>query len=162
MIDPALLSCIQNAVCAIGCLCIPEEEFRQSPDRLGAFHIEGTGFLVTDRTVLTNRHVITRLMQFAGNRGISEQNYFLQFNYCVARGHHQQGWCRFGHYGVVGNTTFDVGLINFMRLPDPDFAQCQPVHFVDTFDVSIGDEVGCLGYSHGAPALERDAGDSME
>ena len=58
---PEALSGIRHAVCAIGWIGTTSDEFYTDPKR-GRFDIEGTGFLVGPRSVVTCAHVMESLV----------------------------------------------------------------------------------------------------
>ena len=57
MITQSIRDHIFSSVCAIGYLAVPMEEYRRDPKK-PFLEVLGTGFLVRETTVMTNRHVI--------------------------------------------------------------------------------------------------------
>jgi len=155
--DQRIYSKVRSGVCAIGALRVSQQEFIKAPDA-PQFTIIGTGFLVRDTTVFTNRHVVLAVKAFAEKHRIPADRLYLQFNYGVARGHHQQGWCRFGKHGFMSNQNLDIGVIEFVRRPEPSFAVCQPLDVVENLEIPIGVAVAALGFPYGTSAQQRETG----
>ena len=63
MISRKILNKIYLGTCAIGYHTMPIEEYRRDPFERG-FEVIGTGFLVRNHVVMTNRHVLTNLIDF--------------------------------------------------------------------------------------------------
>ena len=91
MITESILSQIRYAVCPVGYLKIPAEEFVNDPSA-AQYEIVGTGFLVRDNTIITNRHVLEELNDSCTSSGFGDERKLLQFVYPRAGGW-QTGFC---------------------------------------------------------------------
>jgi len=56
MIGQDILYKVRNGICAIGYLSVERSKYLQDPT-FPYFKVVGTGFLVRDTTIMTNRHV---------------------------------------------------------------------------------------------------------
>lgn len=153
-----ILSRVRNACCAIGYLPEDPEEYRQNP---GSFQVVGTGFLVRDVTVMTNRHVIQDLDDLQKRIGFSDEHKYVKFIYPIQKGRFQEGACRLQVTSVSQRPEVDVGFIEIRRRPEPAFRQCMPLEFGSLFQIQTGQTVAAFGYPHGTDLLtvkDRDTG----
>ena len=78
MINQDVLSKVRNGVCAIGYLTVPFGSYLndlQSP----YFKVVGTGFMVRDTTIMTNRHVIEALINSQCEFGFTDEQRVIIF-----------------------------------------------------------------------------------
>ncbi|MEO6590415.1 MAG: hypothetical protein ABIP06_14040 [Pyrinomonadaceae bacterium] len=82
MINQSILNTVRNGVCAIGYLAISEDEYKKDPTDRDHFRIAGSGFLVRENTVITNRHVIERIKTKLKNVDlVADDRIKVQFTY---------------------------------------------------------------------------------
>ena len=157
MISVDIAKRLRNSVCAVGYLTIPMEQHRQNPTNPD-FYIIGTGFLVSETTVLTNRHVLEAMYRAEDNLDIPKEQFLVSFVY--PRTGEEPNWqlC----YMTVGLSIIperenvpDIGFIKFSpeKTTDDYKKQCKPVVFDDLQSVNIGDPVAMWGYPDGTALL---------
>jgi S1-C subfamily serine protease len=137
---------ISERTCAIGVLKIADEEFAANFQR-PVFKILGTGFLVAERTVLTNRHVLQNVFMYLQKEHLAGDRQHVSF---VRR--HPQGAVqelrRFAKAGAVLDPHIDLGVITYAPEPTPQ-NELSPVRLRSNFESEIGDPVAVLGYPYG-------------
>lgn len=148
---------LRNSVCAIGYLLVPMEQHRRDPTSPD-FFIVGTGFLISETIVITNRHVLEALYDAEDKRNIPKEQILVSFVY--PRIGKEPNWqlC----YTTVMKSVIperegipDIGFIQFS--PDKTTAdykeQCRPVVFDDLANVNVGDHIAMWGYPDGTALL---------
>ena len=80
MISVEVAKRLRSSVCAVGYLTVPLEQHRLDPANPD-FYIVGTGFLISETTVLTNRHVLEVLYDAEDNDGIPKDRFLISFVY---------------------------------------------------------------------------------
>ena len=159
MINQRVFSKVRNGVCAIGYLTVEVEELNKllkdrsrRPDDF--FEVIGTGFLIRETTVLTNRHVILGLTELQKTKNLTGERIVLQFTYPKSEGF-QQGFCNCQEFTFAGNIDQDIGVINFVRRTEVEFEQCKPLKLIETEkQIKIGLPIGMLGFPHGSGLLD--------
>jgi len=153
MVGVDVINRVRRATCAIGYLIIPLKDYL--PDRTRpAFEVLGTGFLVRETTVMTNRHII-KAIERQISRGTPEHQFFLQFIYEDGRGGLQGALARMQSRGAIMNPEWDIGFIEFQS-GDPDFAQVNPLAPAEPWQATVTEEIAACGYPYGTAMLERD------
>lgn len=135
---------------------VPMEQHRREPTNPD-FYIVGTGFLISDTIIITNRHVLERLYDVEDKQGIPKDQILVSFVY--PRIGEEPNWqlC----YTTVlssmipeGENRPDIGFIKISReKTTADFSQCGPAAFNDLSNVQIGDHVAIWGYPDGTALL---------
>jgi hypothetical protein len=152
VISDSVLTRSRAAVCAIGYLKVPIEQYQEEGGKASHLHIEGTGFLVRENVVLTNGHVLRDL------KGLIEEAKWPPDRLCVL---FDQTSARlistFGKNGILINRSFDVGLVEIAHNDN-----ATPVKLRETLGVHVGQHVGTLGYAYGSSLLLRDDGMGAE
>lgn len=156
MIDPKVISRVRNGVCAVGYLTIPVKEYIrniQSP----SFQVVGTGFLVRETTVITNRHVIEDLFKHQVKLGFPSSQFFLSF--VTPRESPQlQLTIRMIHcLETLANEELDVGFLEFKVVTEAHFYDISPLNIVSSFDLHISEEIAVCGYPYGTSMLMKNA-----
>ena len=136
MFPADVLTRVRAATCAIGYLKIPLEQYRRDV-RGPHVHIEGTGFLVRPKIVLTNRHVIRKLRQRVENAGLPMDRQYVIFDR-VIDGKVMRYLSGFRRHGWHDSPTKDLGLIEIT--PDPDFGEWTPLPMRETLAIEVGQE----------------------
>ncbi len=154
LLDPALLNRIRCGICAVGYLTLPADEFRKDPSR-PFFKIVGTGFLVQPKLAMTNRHVIEGLREAQRSFGFPNEQMLLMFVYPYEGGWYT-GYSTVLAHGAARERDLDIGLIDFNRVPAPEFEQCQPLPVTDDPVVRVSEAIAVCGYPYGSELLERD------
>lgn len=157
MIDPEVIKQIKNAVCAIGYFTEePRAVFRQVQENGGQVHfgrlpkqIIGTGFLVSDTVVLSNRHVIEVLRK----TGTPINWWFLSFIVPT-----DEGWSERSFWVKKAVMTswkrLDFALIGFNIGEDKERAEgLASVRCGALSSISVGRPIALCGYLHGDDLL---------
>lgn len=155
MIDPKVISRVRNGVCAVGYLTVPLEEYIrniQSP----FFQVVGTGFLVRETTVITNRHVIQGLFKCQANFGFPTSQFFLSFVAPRDIPQPQITIRMIRHFGALANEEYDVGFLEFKVVKEEHFRDISPLEVASSFDLHVSDEIAVCGYPHGTAMLTKD------
>jgi hypothetical protein len=90
LIEPAVLGRLRKGVCAVGYLPTPPSVYEWNSGIAGLFTVVGTGFLVREGVVMTNRHVIDDLNRAVEPKKLPESEMFLLFIVFRAIGKLQQ------------------------------------------------------------------------
>jgi hypothetical protein len=136
-------------------LSVPLEEYQRGPE-LPLFQVIGTGFLVRDTTVITNRHVIAALVSEQLRAGVPSSQLFLSFVVPDPVGKQLRNTVRLiRRWGVLSDATIDVGFIEFAIVHLLHFAGISPLDVVDTLDLRVSEEIGVYGYPYGTAMLEK-------
>lgn len=144
-------------MCAIGLLVTSEEAYNADPH---GRHMEilGTGALVRDDAVLTNRHVVADLEAARQRRNLQRDAIRLLFLTFPAFDNVVVSLVPVRALELVRNPTLDLGVL-YIDASDPAHAARAPLVAAEDFDAVIGEPVTCLGYPFGEDALLRKAED---
>jgi len=151
MIDQTILNNIRNGVCAIGYLPKGEEEYKKNPTDRDLFRVSGTGFLVRENTVITNRHVIEGIKSELKNADlVADDRTKVQFTYFAENGW-QTALCSIEFVTTIDNKEIDIGLIDIKRQPEKAFEQCKPLEINDDSSVIFtSQEIAMFGFPGGS------------
>ena len=160
MTSQEILKRARNATCAVGVFVKPMLEHRKDPIAPD-FRIVGTGFLVHDTVVMTNRHVLEDLYELEDKKGIPKDQFYVSFVY--PRKGQEPNWqltySPIRYSGIAEQHGIDIGLIEISRHDtQPDFKQCMPLNFGDLSDIYIGAPVAMWGYPTGTDLLQPSLG----
>ena len=155
-IDPQVLDRVRHSVCAIGFLLNPVKRIQAEPAQIG-LDIVGTGFLVAEDLVLTNRHVMEGIDRLARKRRFKVKDR-LALEFVVSDGQ------RVGRLiaqpvtvAVHTERQFDLAILKVDLSESPDQAQyVQIAQLGDPSRIVVGQDISVLGYSHGSAALIRE------
>jgi len=139
----------------VGYLTVPWAEYVKDIGR-PFFKVVGTGFLVRDSTVITNKHVIEGLQSIQRDLGFTDAQRLLYFVYPQAVGSWQTALAGILFWTYPGSKYPDIGLIEFQRPPNAEFEQCKPLHVGDFASLVVGHPVAAMGYAHGEQLLTKD------
>jgi V8-like Glu-specific endopeptidase len=156
MIDPKVISRVRNGVCAVGYLTVPLEEYKrniQSP----FFQVVGTGFLVRETTVITNRHVIQGLFEEQVNFGFPSSQFFLSFVAPQESPQPQITIRMIRRFGALANEELDVGFLEFKVVTEAHFYDISPLDIASSFDLQVSEEIAVCGYPYGTLMLMKNA-----
>lgn len=148
MIDQTILCGVKNAVCAVGYLAVDLEKYALNPFERDYFRVVGSGFLIRDSTVITNRHVIEGMRYCLNKNRFPDDRRMVQFAYPRADGW-QTAMCGVEFISTVDNEDIDVGFIDITRLPEKEFDQCVKLNLIDDRRLFVGQSVAMLGYPQG-------------
>jgi V8-like Glu-specific endopeptidase len=154
MLPPDVVQKVHNAVCAVGYLTVPLEEWREEP---GAYPLQvcGSGFLVRPATVITNKHVIDRLLQEAHEYAIPESQLFISF-IAPTQLPRSLGTVRMIRRRVgVESGRIDIALIEIKGEPQAHFQDIDPLPIADSPQVQVSEAIFVCGYPYGNKLLEK-------
>jgi V8-like Glu-specific endopeptidase len=119
----------------------------------------GTGFLVREGVVMTNRHVIDDLNRAVEPKKLPESEMFLLFIVFRAIGKLQQLAItprKIRATYTVRDGRLDIGFIRFNVVHPQHFHDVEPVELDDPASIRVSEEIAVFGYPHGNALLEKD------
>jgi S1-C subfamily serine protease len=159
MIDARILDRLRKGVCAVGYLQSPLDQYAKDVEVPGSFTVVGTGFLVREEIVLTNRHVLDELERVVQTKGIPRSQLFLSFIVYRVRGDMKvlvRTPRQIRAMYAVRDRKLDIGLIGFRVVNQEHFEGVEPVDLDDPISVRVSEEVAAFGYPHGNSLLEKE------
>lgn len=153
MLSSDILNKVNNAVCAVGYLPVPLEEWRRRPLDY-PLSVQGSGFLIRPNTVITNKHVLDSIDAIAQDHDIPESQYFVSF-IAPSRIPKPIGTLRM----IRRNYSPQEGLIDVVLLeikaePEEHFEQISPLKVALSPSIVVSEEVIVCGYPYGNMLLE--------
>ena len=153
VIESAVLDEVRNGICAVGYLTVPLKTYLENAAR-PFLKVVGTGFLVRNTTVITNRHVIEGLAEAQANLGFPDDQQMLLF--VALQGKQLQPTIRMVRYTCTAdNPGFDFGFIEFQRRPEEHFARIRPLMCDKEYTVQVSEPIAVCGYPYGEAMLQR-------
>lgn len=151
MIDQDVHRQVRNGVCAVGYLTATLETYLQQPES-DIFQVIGTGFLVGEAMVLTNRHVVGALLDAEVTHIIPKTQFFVQF---VAPGDARlrivpRMICEISY---LDDPKLDIGMIKYKIVHETHFEAIGPLQIVQDWNLMVSEEVGVCGYPYGTQLL---------
>ena len=175
LIDRAILHRLRNGVCAVGYLMQPLADYSKVFRLAGNFKVVGTGFLVRDDVVITNRHVIDNLEDGARTDNIRDSQWFLIFvlpdsmtapprlaigstpGVPIVQSPKVRLKGRQARYAYrLRDRRLDVAFIEFHIGDAKNFRDARPVDIDDPRTLQVSEEIAAFGYPHGEALMERD------
>lgn len=132
----------------------PSMNFQTAP-----LEVLGTGFLVADGMVLTNRHVAVKLEAAREKALLPENRRFLAFCEPQSAKFLSIKSISVTHMTFLTNAALDLAILYFSPPDEPFWKGLRPVT-VAPFSAQPGDEVGVVGFPFGESYFERDEGDT--
>jgi hypothetical protein len=155
MINQEIVDLTHNGVCAIGMLTVPLSVWNKDP-RAHPFQVVGSGFLVRDTIVMTNRHVIRDLLLLAEASYIPDEQLFISF-IAPHGGRHILNTVRMIREGLeIEIEGVDIAFIEFQREPVEHFEMIHPLLVLESGELMVTEEVFLCGYPYGNLLLEKD------
>ncbi len=154
MLSQDILRDAHNAVCAVGMLPIPLEDWTLRPLE-NPLRVEGSGFLIRPNTVMTNQHVLEQVVREAGIRAIPDSQFFVSF---IAPSR-----ARIGTLRMIRRTfsvelgEVDVALLEIRSDPVDHFDDIVPLQPAESSTVEVSEEVFVCGYPYGNMLLEPES-----
>lgn len=152
MIEQQMVARLRGATCAVGYLQGTPHAYASARD---VFAVLGTGFLVRETTVMTNRHVLQRLHEIQSQKGFDNSRRCLSF---VRPGKGSGGDLKEAlltakSHGFVENPELDIGFIEIARPSGEEFQDWIPLKITESICISTGMPVGLMGYPYGRDLL---------
>jgi len=167
MIRADVVAKIRLSTCGVVRLVKPHQDLfpgAKPGDKLSArpySEVVASGFLVRPNLVLTNRHVVERVVADHRKQG-HHNNWYLEFTYPGKPGSVSLTTQRISNvFAIVdpaGTGKLDVGLLEFNRGEDGDLHACQPVVFGELAQIQVGADIGVCGFPHGNVLLRDSPG----
>ncbi|HYT16862.1 MAG TPA: serine protease [Thermoplasmata archaeon] len=155
MFAQGVLNTIRSGVCAVGYLTVNAKEYSRDPTR-PFLKVVGTGFLVRETTVITNRHVIEGLHSAQTDLGFPDDQKLLLFVFPAGAGEWHTAFCFANQTSISEDPRVDVGFIELSRRPEPQFEQCKPLSARGFMTLSVGQPIAAWGYAYGTEMLTKD------
>lgn len=152
MIDETVYGRVRNGVCAVGYLTQPLPVYRENL-KSSIFQVIGTGFLVHDNTVLTNRHVVDALIDVNARKVAPNTQLFVQFLALDQTPPLIPRMIRTASY--LASPEPDLGFLTYKTVRKEHFQAIQPVQVTERWDVKVTEEIAVCGYPYGTYMLER-------
>jgi hypothetical protein len=149
-----IVESLQQSTCAIGYTTIPLENYVVDPYQ-PHFKVIGSGFLVTNDAVMTNRHVIQGLIEAQAGSGFSDDQRVLLFTQPTTPGRWSIHVVGILALGFVTHEEVDVGLVTMLRPEIPSFASIQPLVGQSQSDFSVTESVAICGFPFGHAMLQK-------
>jgi V8-like Glu-specific endopeptidase len=160
MIDQDLLRRVRSGVCAVGCLTVSDDEYEKSPWERGHFEVAGTGFLVRENTVATNRHVVAGMRACLIRKRLDDDRRAVHFTYPS-----NSGWitaiCGVEFITKIEEDDLDLAFVDITRRPERDFDQCQALEINDDdSQIAVSREIAMFGFPGGNSMFVDQQGNS--
>jgi S1-C subfamily serine protease len=151
MLSPDIVRAAHNAVCAVGVLPVPLDEWLRHPLEY-PLEVEGSGFLVRADTVVTCRHVLDNAVAKADLLDAPRSQLFVSF---IAPSRSRIGTLRMiRQTHVPEQEQVDVALLQVKSDPPADFEDIVPLAVADSVSVVVCQEVFLCGYPYGNMLLQ--------
>lgn len=155
MITHEIYSRVRNGICAIGYLTEPLKVYLENMDK-PIFQVIGTGFLIEETLVLTNRHVINDLLDDDKTNFVPNTQLFIQFVVphqgsilqIVPRMIREVSW--------LDHPKLDLGFIKYKTVHEAHFVAIQPLVVSEQWDLKVTESIAVCGYPYGTTILNRD------
>ncbi|TFH32676.1 MAG: serine protease [Anaerolineales bacterium] len=154
MISKAIYERIRNGVCAVGHLTTPLTVYRENLDK-PIFQVVGTGFLIEENLVLTNRHIVKDLIESTSSGEVPPSQLFIQFVVPHEGSHLELVPRMIREVSYVDDPKLDLGFIKYKTVTEAHFASILPLDIADQWESSVSEEVAVCGYPYGTSILIR-------
>jgi V8-like Glu-specific endopeptidase len=154
VINEPILNHLRNAVCAVGYLRTHLVDFTRNFEEAEQFEIVGTGFLVREEVVITNRHVIDSLDSETRKGGIADSQQFVLFVIPRPGGRLTITPRQIRHKHCLRNASIDIAFIQFKVVNPEHFDGVAPVEIDDPRTIRVSEHIAAFGYPHGNALLE--------
>jgi len=154
IIKKDIFDMLRNGVCAIGFLTEPLKTYLNNLES-EIFQVIGTGFLVDEQTVMTNRHVIGGLIEAQITHVVPHTQLFIQFVAPKEDGTPFPVPRMIRQVSYLDDPGLDIGLIRFRIFDESHFEVIKPLPIAEEWNLSVSEEVGVCGYPYGTYMLTR-------
>jgi endonuclease G len=154
MIKQAVYDVVRNGVCAVGFLTKPLAVYRENIES-PIFQVIGTGFLVDENIVLTNRHVIGALMEAKITYLVPDTQLFIQFVVPHQSENLQIIPRMIREVSFVDDPKVDLGFIKYKTVFAEHFKLIRPLTIVKQFGMKPTENIAICGYPYGTTILVR-------
>jgi len=148
MIEQDIYRQVRNSVCGVGYLTEPLEVYRENLDS-GIFQVIGSGFLVKEPFVITNRHVIGALLDEKITNLIPKSQLFIQFVAPREDSTLQIVPRMIREISYLDNPGLDIGFIKYKIVTEEHFESIKPISIAKDWDLKVTERVGICGYPYG-------------
>ena len=148
MIKPEIYNSVRNGVCAVGYLTEPLEAYKQNI-KSDIFQVIGTGFLVREPFVITNRHVIGALLDEKITNLVPKTQLFIQFVAPREDSSLQLVPRMIREISYLDNPKLDIGFIKYKVVKEEHFESIKPISIATNWDLKVSERVAICGYPYG-------------
>jgi len=154
MITHTVYEAIRNGVCGVGFLTEPLKVYMENVDK-PIFQVVGTGFLVEETLVLTNRHVIGALMEARVTHVIPDTQFFIQFVVPGKSSNLQIVPRMIREVSYFDDPKLDLGFIKFKIVFTEHFVAIHRLKVATAHSLQPTQPIGVCGYPYGTSILVR-------
>jgi len=154
MIDKEVYERVRNGVCAVGHLTTTLEIYRQNLDK-PIFQVLGTGFLIKDTLVLTNRHIVKALVQSLAEGQVPSTQLFIQFVVPRQADRLEIVPRMIREVSFVDEPKLDLGFIRYKTVNELHFEVIRPLRVAPRWQSAVTEDVAVCGYPYGTSILVK-------
>ena len=154
MIKQTVYEGVRNGVCAVGFLTEPLAVYEQNLEE-PIFQVIGTGFLVEDNIVLTNRHVIGALIEAKISYLVPDTQLFIQFVVPHQSAQLQVVPRMIREVSFVDDPKEDLGFIKYKTVYPKHFKSIRPLNIAKQYSLRPTQRIAVCGYPYGTSILVR-------
>lgn len=155
MIAEEILFKVRNGICAIGYLTVPFQSYLNDPQS-PYFKVVGTGFMVRETTIMTNRHVIEGLVDSQHEFGFPDDQRVIVFVAPRSENRIQIVIRKIREPISLTESLLDVGFIEFSIGDKDQFEAISPLSIQDNWLLTVTEPIAVYGYPYGHSMLQRD------
>jgi S1-C subfamily serine protease len=155
MIGHDVYARVRNGVCAVGFITEPLAVYRKNIDK-PIFRVIGTGFLIEEQLVITNRHVIAGLMEAVIANVVPISQLFIQFVVPHPGGRLQVVPRMIRETSYLESPKLDIGFIRYKTVFEEHFEAISPLALADKWALSVTEPLAVCGYPYGTSMLFHD------
>jgi S1-C subfamily serine protease len=150
-----IITQLHLSTCAVGYCTVPIEQYVADANQ-PTFMVVGTGFMVANALVMTNRHVIQGLLEIQAKLGFPDDQRVLLFVQPTTPGRWKIHVVGVLATAVVTHAEVDVGMISILRPTAEAFGEVIPLAPQTETDYRVGEPVAICGYPFGSAMLQRE------
>ena len=154
MISQDALYKVRNGICAIGYVTVPRNIYTQDPQS-PYFKVVGTGFLLRETTVMTNRHVVDGLINQQEDLGFPDDQRVIIFTAPRPGNGLQIVIRRIRRLTRLAEEELDIGFVEFNVGPEDQFEGIVPLTIQENWTLPVGAPIAVSGYPYGHYMLQR-------
>ena len=155
MLSNSIYESVRNGVCAVGFLTEPLPNYVQNLDK-PIFQAIGTGFLVKDTMVLTNRHVIGALMEAKITYRVPDKQLFIQFVVPHQSSKLQIVARMIREVSFLDDPKLDLGFVKYATVHAEHFTAIHPLKLAARSALHPTQPIAVCGYPYGTSMLVRE------
>jgi V8-like Glu-specific endopeptidase len=146
---------LQVSTCAVGYCTVPIQQYVADTNK-PFFNVVGTGFMVANELVMTNRHVIQGLLEMQADIGFPDDQRVLLFVQPTTPGRWKIHVVGILTMGMVTHAEVDVGMISIVHPTAEAFGEVMPLAAQTEVAYQVAEPVAICGYPFGSDMLQRE------